>query len=74
MSKHGVGVLLSTQGVDYDIGLAWMVVYSKIIILNQLHPSSLPHIQIRLSKDVLEAFVVTVYLTSLTDEIVPPYL
>jgi hypothetical protein len=27
-----------------------------------------------LSEDVLEAFVVTVYLTSMTDEIVPPYL
>jgi hypothetical protein len=74
MGKRGVAVLLLAQGVGYDIGLARMVVDSKVIILNQLQPSLLPQVQIHLSEDVLEAFVVTVYFTSMTDEIVPPYL
>jgi hypothetical protein len=51
-----------------------MVVDSEVIILNQLQLSSLPQIRIYLSKDVLEAFVVTVYFTSMTDEVMPPYL
>jgi hypothetical protein len=51
-----------------------MVVDSEIIILNQLQPSTLPQIEICLSKDELEAFVVTVYFTLMTDEIMPPYI
>jgi hypothetical protein len=73
-SERGVAVLLSAQGIGYDIGLAGMVIDSNVIILNQLQPSSLPQIQICLSKDVLEAFVVTVYFTSMIDEVMPPYL
>jgi hypothetical protein len=30
----------------------------QLIVLDQLEPSSLPHVQIRLGKDVLQAFVV----------------
>jgi hypothetical protein len=70
----GVVVLLSAQGVDYDIGLAWMTIDSKIVIINQLQPSSLSQIQIQLSEDVLVALVVIVYLTSMTNVIVPPSL
>jgi hypothetical protein len=51
-----------------------MVVDSEVVILNQLQPSSLPQIQICATEDVLEAFVITVYLTSMTNEIVSPYL
>jgi hypothetical protein len=72
--KHGVAVLLSAQGIGYDIGLARMVVDSDVIILNQLQPSSLPQVQIHLGEDILETFVVTVYFTTIIDEIVPPYL
>jgi hypothetical protein len=72
--KRGVAVLLSAQGIGYDIGLAGMVVDSDVIILNQLQPSSLPQVQIRLGEDILETFVVTVYFTTIIDEIVPPYL
>jgi hypothetical protein len=74
MTKRGVAVLLSAQGISYDIGLAEMVLDSEVVILNQLQPSSPPQVQIHLSEDVLEAFVLTVYFTSTTDEIVPPYL
>jgi hypothetical protein len=51
-----------------------MVVDSEVIILNQLQASSLPQIQICLSKDVLEACVVTVYFALMIDEVMPPYL
>jgi hypothetical protein len=74
MAKRGVAVLLSAQGIGYDIGLAEMVLDSEVVILNQLQPSSPPQVQIHLSEDVLEAFVLTVYFTSTTDEIVHPYL
>jgi hypothetical protein len=51
-----------------------MVVDFMVVILNQLQSSSLPQIQIYLSEDILEAFVITLYFTSMIDEIVPPYL
>jgi hypothetical protein len=35
-SNRGVAVLLSAQGVSYDVGLAMMVVDSEVVILNQL--------------------------------------
>jgi hypothetical protein len=35
-----------------------MIVNLKIIVLNQLQPSSLPHVQIGLSEKVLQALVV----------------
>jgi hypothetical protein len=53
---------------------AWMVIDSMVIILNQFYPSLLPQIQIHLSEDVLKALVIIVYLTLMTNEIVPPYL
>jgi hypothetical protein len=74
MDENGVAVLLLAQGVGYDIGLAGMAVDFEVILLNQLQPSSLPQIQICLSQDVLEAFVITLYFLSMIDEIMSPYL
>jgi hypothetical protein len=74
MDENGVAVLLLAQGVGYDIGLTGMAVDFEVILLNQLQPSSLPQIQICLSQDVLEAFVITVYFLSMIDEIMSPYL
>jgi hypothetical protein len=36
MGKRGIAVLLSAQGIGYDIGLAGMVVENELVILNQL--------------------------------------
>jgi hypothetical protein len=50
-----------------------MVIYPEIVIFNQFPPSSLSQIQICLSEDILKALVITIYLTSMTNEIMPPY-
>jgi hypothetical protein len=37
-----------------------MIVDFQLIVLDQPEPSSLPHVQIQLGKDVLQAFVVRI--------------
>jgi hypothetical protein len=49
-----------------------MIIYSKIIILDQLQPSSLSEIQVRLSENIFETLVVCIYFTALPSEIMPP--
>jgi hypothetical protein len=53
-------VSLTTQRICDDIRLSWMIVGFQLIVLDQLEPSSLPHVQIQLGKDVLQAFVVCI--------------
>jgi hypothetical protein len=43
-----------------DVCLTQVIVNFHLIVLDQLEPPSLPHVQIRLDKDVLQAFVVRV--------------
>jgi hypothetical protein len=83
ISRHNFGrILLGKLVLHYPFGLrhqlwhwhAWMVIDSKVIILNQFQPSSLPQIQIHLSEEVLKALVIIVYFTLMTNEIVPPCL
>jgi hypothetical protein len=47
-----------TQRVCDDICLSQVIVDFQLVVLDQLELSSLPHVQIRLGKDVLQAFVV----------------
>jgi hypothetical protein len=49
-----------TQRVCNDISLSRVIVDFQLIVLDQLEPSLLPHVQIRLGKDVLQAFVVRI--------------
>jgi hypothetical protein len=49
---------LMTQRVHNDVCLSQVIVNLQLIVFDQLEPSSLPHVQIWLSKDVLQAFVV----------------
>jgi hypothetical protein len=61
LAKSGcyiVAVSLVAHGIHNHIRLTRMIVNLKIIVLDQLHPSSLPHVQISLSKKVLQALVV----------------
>jgi hypothetical protein len=37
-----------------------VIVNFQLIVFDQLEPSSLPHVQVRLSEDVLQAFVVCI--------------
>src|SRR3954451_21293575 len=65
---------LSAESVSDNIRLAGMVVDIDIIILDQLHPSNLSHIQLLLSKNVLEALMIRIQLTLVTYQIVAPCL
>ena len=49
-----------TQGIRGDVCLARVIVHLEVIILDQLEPSSLTHIQLWLSEDVLETFMISV--------------
>ena len=43
----------------HDLELA-VVVNFQLVVHDQLEPSSLPHVQIQLGKDVIQAFVVRI--------------
>jgi hypothetical protein len=45
---------------------------AKIIVLYQLYPSPLSHIQLLLRKAILEALVISLDITPISDEIVAP--
>jgi hypothetical protein len=52
-SRQVVAMSIATQGIHNHIRLIGMIVNLKIIVLGQLQPSSLPHVQISLSEEVL---------------------
>src|SRR3954463_8800086 len=65
---------LSAKSVGNNIRLAGVVVDIDIVILDQLHPSTLPHIQLPLSENVLKALMVCIQLTLVAYQIVAPRL
>jgi len=57
---------LLTQSIRNHVCLARMIVHLKIIILDQLKSPSLPHIQYRLGKDILETLMISVNIAQIT--------
>jgi hypothetical protein len=56
-----VAVSLAAQHVRNDVFLTQVIMNFQFIVLDQLEPHSLPHVQIHLGEeDVLQAFVVHV--------------
>jgi hypothetical protein len=51
-----------------------MIVNLQLIVLDQFKPSSLPHIEISLSEDVLEAFVIGIDIAMIPKKIMTPNL
>jgi hypothetical protein len=47
---------------------------TEIIVLDQLDPPSLSHVQLSLSENILKAFVISADVTSITNEVVSPSL
>ena len=45
----------------------------NVIILDQFKPSTLPHIEIRLSENILEALVISIDVAMITKQIMTPY-
>src|SRR4051812_40533794 len=72
--QHRYVQRLPTQGISYNIRLTRMVVQTKIIVLQELQPSPLPHIQLFLIKQILQALVITKHIKSRSKQIMPPKL
>jgi hypothetical protein len=70
-SGQVVTVSFATQGICNHICLTGVIVNLKIIVLHQLQPSSLPHVQIRLSEKVLQAFVISEDMSHIHKKIMP---
>jgi hypothetical protein len=60
------------QGISNHIRFTGVIMNLKIIVLDQLQPSSLPHVQIRLSEKVHQAHVVGEDMSHIPKKIMPP--
>ncbi len=67
-----VVVSLATQHVCNDIFLSWVIVNFQIVVLDQLEPSLLPLVQVRLSENVLQALVVRIDMSHIPKKIMSP--
>jgi hypothetical protein len=59
------------QGIHNHIRFAAVIVNLKIILLDQLQPSSLSYVQIGLSEKVLQALVVSEDMSHIPKKIMP---
>jgi hypothetical protein len=71
-SRQVVAVSFATQGIRNHIRLTGMIMNLKIIVLDQLQPYSLPHVQIRLSENVLQALMISEDISHISKKIMPP--
>jgi hypothetical protein len=71
-NRQVVAVSLAAQGIRNHIHLTKMIVNLKIIVLDQLEPSSLPHVQISLGENVLQSLVINEDMSHIPKEIMPP--
>jgi hypothetical protein len=71
-SGQVVIVSFVSQGICNHVCLTRLIVNLKIIVLDQLQPSSLPHVQIRLSEKVLQALVISEDMSHIPKKIMPP--
>jgi hypothetical protein len=71
-NKQVGAVSLAAQGNRNHIRLTRMIANLRIIVLDQLQPSSLSHVQIILSKKVLQALVVGEDMSHIPKKIMPP--
>jgi hypothetical protein len=62
------------QGIRNHIRLIGVIRNLKIVVFNQLQPPSLTHVQIILSENVLQAFVVGEDMNYIPQMIIPPCL
>jgi hypothetical protein len=74
MHHQVVAVMLATQCIGYNVCLAGVVVDAQIVVLDQLQPSPLPQVQLRLGEDILQALVISINVALVTYQIVPPNL
>jgi len=69
-----MAMCLAAECICNHISLAWMIVHFQIVIFYQLKPTSLPHIQICLREDILEALMVRIDITLGSHKMLSPDL
>src|SRR3954462_12241198 len=67
-----VDISFAAEGIGHDISFARSVVDGQIKIIDCFNPSPLPKVEIRLSEDILQTFVVRKDLTTVAKQVVPP--
>jgi hypothetical protein len=63
-----------TKSISNHIGLFRVILNCKVIILYQLKSSTLSHIQLLLCENIFETLMISIDITNLTIEVVPPRL
>src|SRR4051812_46321117 len=67
-----VDISFSAKRISHDVCFAWSVVDGHIKVIDCFNPSPLPKVEIRLSEDILQTFVVRKDLTTVARQVVPP--
>jgi hypothetical protein len=70
-SGQVVTVSFVTEGICNHVFLTGVIVNLRIIVLDQFQPSSLLHVQIRLSEKVLQALVISEDMSHIPKKIMP---
>jgi hypothetical protein len=70
--RQVVAVSFAAQGISNHICLTGVIMNLEIIVLDQLQPSSLTHVQISLSENVLQALIVGEDMNHIPKKIVLP--
>src|SRR4051812_27833832 len=74
LSISNIDVALTTQRICNDICFTRMIMHIQVIVLNKLQQSALPEVQLPLSEIVLQTLVISEYVTTVPNKIVPPCL
>src|ERR1044072_8677013 len=65
---------LPAKSISHHIRLPRMILQSKLVVFQELHPSTLSHVQILLIEQVLQTFVISEDCERTPIQIVPPNL
>jgi hypothetical protein len=69
-----VAIALKAQGIGNYVGFPRMIVNFQVVVLDQLQPSTLSHIQILLGEEVLEALMIGIDVAFVPNQVVSPNL
>src|SRR3954462_7920956 len=74
LNISNIYMALTAQRICNNICFARMILHIQIIVLNKLQPSALPEVQLPLSENVLQALMISEYVTAVTNKIMSPCL
>ena len=74
LDQQSIAINFATECVGNNICLTRMILETHVVIFEQLQPPPLPKVQIWLGEQILQALVVGVDFTAITDEVMTLYL